>query len=192
MHGAWRLDIRGREHIPQHGPALVCPNHVSYADALVVSALSPRPMRFVMDWRLARRPALRWLFRQVRAIPIAPQREDPVRFDAAMREVDRALAAGELVCVFPEGALSRDGRLGDFRSGVRRMLDARPVPVIPVGLDGLWDSLYSRKPRPRRPLLRSVRLRRRVRVRIGEALPADIGLQPLRARVQELCAHAAG
>ena len=109
-----------------------------------------------------------------------------------MREVDRALAAGELVCVFPEGALSRDGRLGEFRSGVRRMLDARPVPVIPVGLDGLWDSLYSRKPRPRLPLLRIIRLRRRVRVRIGEALPADIGLQPLRARVQELCAPAAG
>ena len=190
VHSAWRLDIRGREHIPQSGPALVCPNHVSYADALVVSALSPRPMRFVMDWRLARRPALRWLFRQVRAIPIAPQREDPCCFDAAMREVDRALAAGELVCVFPEGALSRDGRLGEFRSGVRRMLDARPVPVVPVGLDGLWDTLYSR--RPRRPLLHRIRLRRRVRVRIGQALPADIGLQPLRARVQELCTPAAG
>lgn len=192
VHTAWRLDIQGREHIPMQGAALVCPNHVSYVDALVVSALSPRPMRFVMDVGMFRRPAMGWLFRQVRAIPIAPAREDPVCLEAAMREVDRALAAGELVCVFPEGALSRDGGLGEFRSGVRRMLDARPVPVIPVGLQGLWESLYSRNRRTLPQLLRGLRLRRRLRVRIGEPLAPDIAVQPLRDRVRELCAEPAG
>ena len=139
----YRVRVEGLEHVPDHGPAILAANHVSYADALVLGAHCRRPVRFVMDHRIHDQPMLRWFFRLVRVIPIAPRSQDPARLERAMEEIDRALAEGEIVGLFPEGKLTRDGELDVFRPGLERILARRPVPVVPVALRGLWGSIFS-------------------------------------------------
>ncbi|PTT80491.1 glycerol acyltransferase, partial [Pelomonas sp. HMWF004] len=119
--------------------------HVSYMDALILSATIPRPVRFVMYYKIFNIPVMRWIFRTAKAIPIAGAREDPALMQAAFDEVDKALADGELVCIFPEGALTRDGEMGAFKSGVEKILERRPVPVVPMALRGMWASMWSRR-----------------------------------------------
>jgi len=85
------------------GAALIVCNHVSYVDALLLMAVSPRPIRFVMDVSIFRLPVMSWLFRQVRAIPIASSRVDPAVMERAFEQVSEALRDGQLVCIFPEG-----------------------------------------------------------------------------------------
>ncbi len=142
----YRLRPHGIEaNVPDEGAALIVCNHVSYMDALILSATIPRPVRFVMYYRIFNIPVMRWIFRTAKAIPIAGAREDPALMQAAFDEVDKALAEGELVCIFPEGALTRDGEMAAFKSGVEKILERRPVPVVPMALRGMWDSMWSRR-----------------------------------------------
>ncbi|HJL26218.1 MAG TPA: MFS transporter, partial [Polyangiaceae bacterium LLY-WYZ-15_(1-7)] len=132
VHLVYRVDVKGlREHLPAEGAALVVANHASFVDAFVLEAVSPRPIRFVMDHRMARLPGLAWLFRLARVIPIASRKHDPALLAAAWEAIDEALATGEVVCVFPEGKCTRDGEVDVFRPGVERILARRPVPVVP-------------------------------------------------------------
>jgi 1-acyl-sn-glycerol-3-phosphate acyltransferase len=142
----YRLRPHGIEaNVPDEGAALIVCNHVSYMDALILSATIPRPVRFVMYYKIFNIPVMRWIFRTAKAIPIAGAREDPALMRAAFDAVDQALAEGELVCIFPEGALTRDGEMGAFKSGVEKILERRPVPVVPMALRGMWDSMWSRR-----------------------------------------------
>lgn len=143
-HTLYRIRIEGREHVPLEGAAVLCPNHVTYADALFLSALSPRPIRFVMDHSIFTLPLAKSLFRAVKAIPIASAKTHPQVMEAAFVEIGKALDNGELVCIFPEGMLTRDGRMNPFRPGLLRVLERNPVPVVPVALAGLWGSVLSR------------------------------------------------
>jgi 1-acyl-sn-glycerol-3-phosphate acyltransferase len=140
----YRFDVRGDTHLPTTGAAVVVCNHVSYVDALLLMAASPRPLRFIMDHRIFAVPVLGWLFRLAKAIPIAPEREDPQAYAAAFEAADRVLADGDLLCIFPEGGITRDGELQPFRGGVMKILARRPVPVVPVALHNLWGSFFSR------------------------------------------------
>lgn len=141
----YRIRTVGTDRIPDEGPAVVVCNHVSYMDALVVMGCVKRPVRFVMYHRIFRIPVLSWIFRTARCIPIAPAKEDPALMARAFAEIDAALAAGEVVGIFPEGALTRDGEIATFRSGIERILAERPVPVLPMALRGLWESMWSRR-----------------------------------------------
>ena len=140
----YRLRTNGLDNIPQEGAAVLVANHVSFADAVVIMGASPRPVRFVMDHRIFRTPLLGFVFRHCGAIPIAPAKEDPAMMEAAFAEVARALANGDLVGIFPEGNITRDGELQPFRPGITRILEANPVPVVPMALSGLWGSFFSR------------------------------------------------
>jgi hypothetical protein len=144
IHSVYRLRKRGLEHVPDEGPALLACNHVSYVDALVISAACRRPIRFVMDHNIFKLPVLSFVFREARAIPIAPAREDPQRLEQAYATVEHALRGGELVGIFPEGRLTPDGELQPFRGGIQRIVEATPVSVVPMALRGLWGSLFSR------------------------------------------------
>ncbi|WP_018989410.1 MFS transporter [Aromatoleum toluclasticum] len=148
VHTVYRLRVKGVEHIPEEGPALLVANHVSFVDALVITAASRRPIRFVMDHHIFRWPILSFVFRSSRAIPIAPAKEDPQMMERAFEEVARALEAGELVGIFPEGRITDDGELKPFRPGIRRIVERTPVPVVPLALRGLWGSSFSRKDGP--------------------------------------------
>ena len=148
IHGVYRLKKTGLEHIPAQGPALIACNHVSFVDALVLAAACPRPIRFIMDHRIFKIPILNFVFREGRAIPIAPAKEDPAMLERAYEEVAKALADGDLVGIFPEGGITQTGDIMPFRGGVTRILERSPVPVVPMALQGLWDSIFSRKDGP--------------------------------------------
>lgn len=140
----YRIRRQGVERIPAEGPAVIVSNHVSFVDALVLMAMSPRPIRFVMDAAIFRIPVLSWLFRQAKAIPIAPAKVDAALMERAFERVSEELRDGQLVCIFPEGRITDDGEIGPFRPGITRILERDPVPVIPVALQGLWGSFFSR------------------------------------------------
>ena len=172
VHAVYRLRVRGEEHIPDAGPALLVANHVSFVDALVIMAVSRRPIRFVMDHRIFRWPILSFVFRTSRAIPIAPGKDDAAMMTRAFDSVAAALEAGELVGVFPEGALTDNGEMRPFRRGVARIVERTPVPVVPMALSGLWGSFFSRKggPAMRKPFRRGVF--NRIDLNIGAPVPA--------------------
>jgi 1-acyl-sn-glycerol-3-phosphate acyltransferase len=146
IHSIYRLEKRGIDQVPAEGPALIVCNHVSFVDALVIAAACPRPIRFVMDHRIFRWPILSFVFRHGRAIPIAPAKEDPALKERAIAEAAAALDAGELVAIFPEGHISPDGNIAPFRSGMGEILQRAKsgVPVVPMALQGLWGSYFSR------------------------------------------------
>ena len=145
VHFIYRLKTRGTEHIPTQGPALLICNHVGFADALVISAGCPRPVRFIMEASIFRIPVLSAIFRGMKAIPVAPAKEDAEVYERAFQIVANELRDGQLVCIFPEGRLTTDGEIREFRAGMLRILQETPVPVVPMALTGLWDSMFSRK-----------------------------------------------
>jgi 1-acyl-sn-glycerol-3-phosphate acyltransferase len=148
VHTVYRLDVRGEELIPESGPAVIVANHVSFVDAMVIMAGCRRPIRFVMDHHIFRWPILSFVFRTSRAIPIASAKEDPVMMEKAFDTVAEALAAGELVGIFPEGRITDTGELYPFRPGITRIIERTPAPVVPMALRGLWGSFFSRKDGP--------------------------------------------
>ena len=144
VHTMYRVERRGLDQVPEDGPCVVACNHVSYVDAVVISAYVRRPIRFVMDHRIFATPVLGFVFRTMRAIPIAPGKEDAARKERAFAEVREALSEGEVVGIFPEGRLTPDGEMQPFRPGIERIVGETPVPVIPMALAGLWGSFFSR------------------------------------------------
>ena len=144
IHTFYRVDAKGLENVPDEGPCIIVCNHVSYVDAIVIAACVRRPVRFVMDHRIFRIPLLSFIFRTMRTIPIAPAKEDARMKERAFAEAGEALRAGEIVGIFPEGKLTDTGELNPFRPGVQQMLEATPVPVVPMALSGLWGSFFSR------------------------------------------------
>jgi 1-acyl-sn-glycerol-3-phosphate acyltransferase len=140
---AYRLQVRGVENIPDAGGALLICNHVSYVDWLFIGGAIRRPVRFVMWAGFAKHPLMKALVKDAKIIPIYPSKEDPETLAKALDQIAAELTAGELVCVFPEGKLTPDGRLCEFRTGVERIVARTPVPVIPMALQGLWGSYFS-------------------------------------------------
>ncbi len=144
-HTMYRFRHRDLDHIPEHGPAVLVCNHVSYMDALLIIGACRRPVRFVIYEPIYRLFLLNFIFRAARAIPIASHRTNPAGLKAAFDEIAKALDAGEVVCIFPEGQLTPDGHLGEFKRGIERIIARNPVPVVPMALKGLWGSFFSHK-----------------------------------------------
>lgn len=145
VHTLYRIRVQGLENVPDEGAALVVCNHVSFMDPMILMASVRRPMRFVMYHRIYDLPVLHFVFRTARAIPIAGRHEDEALLAAAFEAIDQALSDGEVVCIFPEGGLTKDGSIMPFRPGVEHILARRPVPVVPLALRGLWGSIFSRR-----------------------------------------------
>jgi hypothetical protein len=139
----YRVRHTGFDNLPARGAALLVCNHVSYVDAALIAGSIRRPVRFVMDHEIFRVPLLNFIFRTAGAIPIAPRRVDEAMYEAAFAKIHDYLAAGEVVCIFPEGRITRHGEMNPFRGGVARILEETPVPVLPMALKGLWGSLFS-------------------------------------------------
>ena len=146
IHTIHRVATVDVERIPDEGPAVLVCNHVSYVDAIVIGAASPRPIRFVMDHRIFNTPLLGWIFRTAKAIPIAPAKEDPFMMERAFIDIAQALHEGDLVCIFPEGKLTSTGEMNEFRGGIAKIVERSKVPVIPMALRGLWGSVFTRDP----------------------------------------------
>ncbi len=185
----YRFRVRGDEHIPAQGAAVLVCNHVSFVDAVLLMAASPRPIRFLMDHRIFRIPVLGWMFKLAKAIPIAPQKEDPATYEAAFAAARAVLDDGEMVGIFPEGGLTRDGTLQPFKGGVMKLLEDRPeLPVVPMALQNLWGSFFSRVEQGQamvRPFRRGIFTR--VGLVADTPVPArEVSPELLRARVASL------
>lgn len=141
----YRLRCDGAERIPRQGAAVLVCNHVSFLDALIIYAASPRPMRFVMHAGYYGIPGLGWLFRAAGVIPIDSARKNPAVLRRAFKEIDTTLRDGGLICIFPEGRLTQDGHVDRFRPGIEQIVRRNHVPVVPLALRGLWGSFFSHK-----------------------------------------------
>lgn len=140
----YRVRVFGRRNLPREGGALLVPNHVSWIDGILLMLTSSRPIRMVA-WaaNLDRRPWIKRLADAFGAIPIDPTK--PKKVVAALRTAREALQKGELVCIFPEGGLSRTGQVQAFKPGMMKILDGTDAPVVPVYLEGMWGSIFSFK-----------------------------------------------
>lgn len=187
----YRFKISGDENIPVQGAAVLVCNHVSFVDAVLLMAASPRPIRFIMDHRIFKVPVLGWLFRLAKAIPIAPRAEDPAAYDAAFEAAAQVLREGDLLAIFPEGGITRDGSLQEFKGGIMKILERAPAPVVPMALTHLWGSFFSRIEQGGamvRPFRRG--MWSRVGLNVGVALaPSLVQPEVLHARVASLLAE---
>ncbi|WGS59926.1 MFS transporter [Vibrio lentus] len=141
-HTMYRVKHKNLHNLPEKGGALIVCNHVSYMDALLLSAVCPRLIRFVMEEDYAKLPPLRRFLKRAGVIPISATNRSSIR--NAFKEVELALHEGHIVCIFPEGKLTSDGEVAEFMRGMELIIRRSPVPVIPMALKGLWGSYFSR------------------------------------------------
>lgn len=185
-HCLYRVSATGRQHIPEQGAALIVANHVSYLDALILMGTSTRPVRFVMDKSISELLVLKHVFRHAGVIPICSPRKCAETYKRAFEQIEQALNNDEVVCIFPEGRLTSNGELGEFRPGVEKILKRTPVPVIPMALKGLWGSFFSHK-NGHALTKRPTRFWSRIEVNIGELLqPTMLDRHLLQKEVQDL------
>lgn len=142
-HTLYRVNSRGLEHIPAEGAAVLVANHVSYVDALLIGGAVRRPVRFVMEKAIYDLPVANWLFKAARTIPICSRQKSEAVYEAAFAAIKYELEQGNLVCIFPEGRLTKTGEMDSFRPGIERILAETAVPVVPMALQGLWGSFFS-------------------------------------------------
>jgi len=185
----YRLEVLGHENIPESGPVVLVCNHVAFNDSIIVAGSVRRPARFVMDHRIAKTPVASILFRHGKTIPIAPEHEDKAVMEQAFAKIAEELRAGEVVCIFPEGKITKTGEMNPFKAGIERILRETPVPVVPMAVEGLWGSMFSRKDGPAfRKLPR--RFRARITLRIGRPIaPEQASAKLLEERVRGMLEH---
>ena len=189
----YRFVLSGEERIPTQGPAILVCNHVSFVDAVLLMAASPRPIYFIMDHKIFKVPVLGWLFRLAKAIPIAPRAQDAQAYEAAFDAAASVLQDGGLLCIFPEGGITRDGTLQEFKGGIVKILERTTalgvaVPVVPMALTNLWGSFFSRVEQGG-AMVRPFRRGMFNRVGLNVGLPQDgsqVLPETLRAQVQVL------
>jgi 1-acyl-sn-glycerol-3-phosphate acyltransferase len=196
-HFMYRFRVAADENIPAAGPAVLVCNHVSFVDAILLTAASPRPIYFLMDHRIFRTPVLGTLFRLAKAIPVAPRSEDPAAYEQAFDAAAKVLRDGDLLAIFPEGAITRDGQLQPFKGGIMKILERSHLegiqpPVVPMALTNLWGSFFSRVEQVNGKQVAMVRpfrrgLRSTVGLHIGAPVPADqVAPEMLQQRVAQL------
>jgi len=173
IHTLYRVRSESLDRIPDEGAAIVAGNHVSFVDALIVGGSIRRPVRFVMYHKIFKIPVLNFIFRTARAIPIAPAKEDEALLKKAYEEIDAALKNGEVIGLFPEGGLTPDGTIQEFKAGIERILARTPVPVIPFALRGLWESMWSKRDSRLRRMRMPRRLRAQIELLVGEPLAGE-------------------
>ena len=180
--GLFRLSVHGREHIPATGPVLLVSNHLTHLDGFLIGSCIGPVVRFLAFKPYYEHWLLNWGYRLAKAIPIAPT---PTVAAAAIRSARAALQSGEILCVFAEGSISRTGDLLPFQRGLEAMVHGLDVPIIPVRLHGLWESVFSYRggesfwKMPRH-------IRHPVRIVFGAPLPATTRASQVRQSVAGL------
>jgi acyl-[acyl-carrier-protein]-phospholipid O-acyltransferase/long-chain-fatty-acid--[acyl-carrier-protein] ligase len=184
----YRLRVLGADRVPASGPALLIANHVSLADGALVFGAIRRPVRFLI-WRPHfEKPLIHWWMTRLNAIPVTPGRMHDVA--GAIAQARAALTAGDVVCLFVEGSVTRTGNLLPFKRGFQRIVAGLDVPVLPVHLDGLWGSIFSFK--GRRSIGEWLRWRpRRITIAVGEPLRPDATAAEAHVAMMALGAEAA-
>jgi len=185
--GLYSFTVEGREHLQISGGFIVACNHVSFLDWLFLMAgLKPRPLRFLIDETFTNMPVVGAFVRTSKAIPICVNSVKPRAMLKSMDRVVEALKAGEAVGLFPEGALTRDGEVQKFRSGIEILVERAQVPVVPAALTGIWGSIWSWKG-GRLLWKKPLRLKTKVSLKFGPPLyPEELSSDLLRIRIKAL------
>lgn len=185
IHTIYRVKVTGMDNIPEEGAVIVASNHVSFADPLIIGGMIRRPVNFVMYYKIYQIPVLNFIFRTGKAIPIAGRKEDPQILETAYQRMDGVLETGDVLGIFPEGGITADGEVQEFKTGIDKVIAQQPVPVVPMALCNLWGSMFSR----RDPVLkrRPYKLWSRIELRIGTPIPPqEVTAQRLQKEVQRL------
>ncbi|HEU0265693.1 MAG TPA: MFS transporter, partial [Geobacterales bacterium] len=142
MRSSYRIRVMGADNVPLEGPALLVANHVSWVDALLLMATQQRRLRFIMEREIYNQPLLRPLFRLMGVIPVSA-RDSKRQMADFMIASRRVLDDGYLLCIFAEGAITRNGMIREFRPGFERIVRGTNYPIIPVYIGGAWGSILS-------------------------------------------------
>ena len=182
----YRVKYKGLDNIPVEGPVVLVCNHIAFVDPAIIMGRVRRPSKFVMHHKIFNKLGMKFLFKAAKTIPIASAKDDPEMMEAAFESVKAALADGDVVCIFPEGRLTPDGQIGPFKKGIERIIKETPVPVVPMALNNLWGSMFSRydknvlKRLPRKFLAK-------VELIVGEPVPPEqVSAEYLQQLVTEL------
>jgi len=186
INSIYRIRQLNLSSVPKKGGCVLVCNHVSFVDALIIGGYCKRNVKFVMDYRIFKMPIIGGFFKMIGAIPIAPAHEDEAIKKQAFDRIATALEQGEVVCIFPEGKLTADGKIGEFKKGIEMIIKRTPVPVVPMALKGLWGSWFSRK--------NGVAMKgtpkmfmAKIELIVGELIPADkVSSQYLQQQVYSL------
>jgi acyl-[acyl-carrier-protein]-phospholipid O-acyltransferase/long-chain-fatty-acid--[acyl-carrier-protein] ligase len=187
-HSFYRIHVRGRDNLPARGPALIVCNHISFVDPFLIGGCTQRFIRFLMYREFYQTRGIHWLAKLMGAIPIS-EADKPRDLVASLRQAQDQLKAGELVCIFAEGSITRTGNLLRFRRGFERITRGMDVPIIPIHLDRVWGSIFSYE-RGKFFFKWPRRIPYPVTVTIGEALPASTDAFQARQAVMRLGAEA--
>ncbi len=141
-HTFYRVTVLGREHLPKEGPALLVGNHVSFVDPFLIGASTQRFVRFLMYRPLYEAPGIRWLARLMGAVPVS-NTDSRGEMMASLRLARERLLAGEIVCIFAEGSITRTGNLLPFKKGFEAIVRGSAIPIVPFHLDRVWGSIFS-------------------------------------------------
>ena len=172
----YRMRVGGVDNIPADGGVLLLGNHISFIDWALVQVACPRPIRFVMHKSFYYKPVLKHFFKALGAIPIADG-----EYKEALAKVSDALKQGDVVCLFPEGALTSTGNLMTFKRGYEQAVKGTGALIVPFYLNGLWGSEFSRTQR-----LKPVGVGRRpLQVQFGEGLADDTQAPAVKSAVME-------
>ena len=183
-HSLYRIRIEGRVNIPERGGALFVANHMSFVDALLLSASTDRHIRFLIYKDIYEHPVVKPFARILKAIPISSLQR-PREMLKALREASDAIRDGEVVCIFAEGQITRIGQMLPFRRGFERIMKGLVAPIVPVNLDGVWGSIFSYE-RGRFLWKFPRRIPYPVTVSFGKPMPATATAAEVRRAVQEL------
>ena len=185
-HTMYRVRHIDLHKIPDEGACVLVCNHVSFVDALLIGGACRRPVRFVTFKPIYNMPVLNFIFRTAKAIPIDSRKADPEGYEQAFARIADELKNGEVVCIFPEGKLTTDGEIDEFKNGISRILQETPVPVIPMALRGLWGSFFSHKDRPALSQMPK-RFWSKIELIVGDPIPAEEATpEYLKEKVAEL------
>jgi acyl-[acyl-carrier-protein]-phospholipid O-acyltransferase/long-chain-fatty-acid--[acyl-carrier-protein] ligase len=141
-HSIYRIRVEGRDHIPERGGALFVCNHVSFVDALLLQAATDRPLRCIMFKDIYEHPLIKPFAKIARHIPISSHQR-PREMIHSLRQASEAIRNGEVIVIFAEGQITRIGQLLPFRRGFERIMKGLDAPIIPIGLDNVWGSIFS-------------------------------------------------
>ncbi len=161
----FRFTAEGAENLPRRGGVILCANHTSFLDPIVLQAPFRRPIHYLMSAEFFYAPRFRWAARMFEAIPVAEDAANVAALEAAGAEIE----SGEIVGIFPEGGISLDGALRPFRSGAAVLAMRHGAPLVPALLDGTFEAL------PRHA--KRIRLAR-LSVRIGEPIHVERAVAP--------------
>ncbi|MEE9343536.1 MAG: MFS transporter, partial [Gammaproteobacteria bacterium] len=179
----YNLKVIGFENIPGTGGVLMLGNHISWLDWAVIQIACPRPVRFVMERSIYERWYLKWILDMFGVIPIASGSSK-----SALKMINQLLNEGEVVCLFPEGVISRTGQLAEFRHGYEKAAEGAQGVILPFYLRGLWGSRFSRSS-DKLKTDRGQKDRRDIIVAFGQPMSITTEAAELKQQVFELSVH---